>query len=195
MPENRGRPRGPTEEDVLEVLKETTEPVLTAGEIAEELPISKRTVLRRLANLEAEDRVNVKQAGNARVWYLHEGEPKGLIEEPDNDEAEDEIATDGALSSSTDLNKVDELLETQNKMYEDYRRSKIVQAKRDWWAAVTIVPFVFAMIVIFIQITTQGALEFLNVIGGLAMFVSFVGAVVWVYVRVKYSRSRYEIPK
>lgn len=62
-----------TEDDVLDALRHAPDPVVTAQELADELPIGRRTVLNKLKILEAADRVRSKKVGGrARVWWCSE---------------------------------------------------------------------------------------------------------------------------
>jgi len=95
-----------TTDDVLEAVEAATEakPVTTAPELAEELPVGRRTVLNRLRELEAAGDVESHQFSERRVvWWPAGGEERvdDVDEEPPTTEqgAESDIADSG---SSTD---------------------------------------------------------------------------------------------
>ncbi|MCL9812391.1 hypothetical protein [Natranaeroarchaeum aerophilus] len=59
-----------TDEDVLAVLEDAETPVLTAGLVAEELPVTSKAVYYRLRNLHDEGRVGQLEVGaRAVVWW------------------------------------------------------------------------------------------------------------------------------
>lgn len=59
-----------TEDDVLEALQNYPDPVATATELAELLPIQRRAVLQKLKVLEARGGVEGKKVGGrAAVWW------------------------------------------------------------------------------------------------------------------------------
>lgn len=71
------------DEELLNVLreeqqKEDGEEELTTKEIAEKLPVVRKTVSNRLKELEGE-RVNKRRAGPTDMWSLAEGEPKTVV--------------------------------------------------------------------------------------------------------------------
>ncbi|MFP9062503.1 winged helix-turn-helix domain-containing protein [Natrialbaceae archaeon A-chndr2] len=64
------RPRA-TDEEILTVLRSTEDPVLSTAEIADHLPIERRTTLDRLRALEDRNLVQSKQIGGRNtVWWL-----------------------------------------------------------------------------------------------------------------------------
>lgn len=71
---------GLSDEKILNVfrkkLQEDGEKVLKTAEIADELPISQTWTSSRLNELETDERVHSKSAGQGRVWWLDESEPK-----------------------------------------------------------------------------------------------------------------------
>lgn len=70
MAEGPGRPPNVTDNEILEVFKSSADPVLTASEVAEQLPIERRGLLTRLENLEEEGYLNSKQTGSrSTVWW------------------------------------------------------------------------------------------------------------------------------
>lgn len=78
-------------DDVLEVLREIVddrgEPVATAPEISEELPIERRTVLTRLDVLDERGDVDSKKVGRSRVFWL-----TSLVDDPPADPSADPSA-------------------------------------------------------------------------------------------------------
>ena len=69
-----GRPKAFDDEDILQILYKSNDPVMTAREIAEEMGESRRTVHRRLKALEKEDAVKSKKVGGRSViWWLDDG--------------------------------------------------------------------------------------------------------------------------
>lgn len=77
-----------TPDDVLDVLREHPDPVVTAAEVADDLPVTRRTVLDRLRRLEERGAVVSKQVGaHATAWWL--------AARPPSEEPTTEPATDG----------------------------------------------------------------------------------------------------
>lgn len=67
-----GPGRKPTVEDdeILEVFRNSVDPVLTATEVAEELPVGRRGTLKRLRALEEQQILKSKEVGSgSRVWW------------------------------------------------------------------------------------------------------------------------------
>jgi len=65
-----------SEQDILLVFDSTEEPFMTASEIADELPITRDTVLRRLKRMEEKGLVGHKKAGARAVGWWAEVAPK-----------------------------------------------------------------------------------------------------------------------
>jgi DNA-binding Lrp family transcriptional regulator len=64
------RPRA-TDGDILNVFRETSDPVLSTAEVADALPIQRRGTLNRLRRLQEDGRLNSKQIGGRNtVWWL-----------------------------------------------------------------------------------------------------------------------------
>lgn len=72
-----GRKPDVTDEEILDVLLESSEPVLTTREVSEKLPIKLNAAQIRLKNLYEENQIKGKKAGNAWVWWL--GEQKDCL--------------------------------------------------------------------------------------------------------------------
>lgn len=69
-----GRKPRVTDEELLTVFDEASDPVLTTSEVAERVPIGKRGVLKRLERLADEGQLMRKDVGaRAQVWW-HEKE-------------------------------------------------------------------------------------------------------------------------
>lgn len=65
-----GRPPEVTDEEILSAFKTASEPVLTASEVAEKLPIERRGLLARLDNLEEQGFLRSKKTGGrSAVWW------------------------------------------------------------------------------------------------------------------------------
>jgi predicted ArsR family transcriptional regulator len=65
-----GRKPRVTDDELLAVLRESPDPVLSTAEIADEVPIKRRGVLNRLRGLEEQGAVRSKQLGGRNtVWW------------------------------------------------------------------------------------------------------------------------------
>ena len=65
-----GRKPRVTDEDLLDVFRQTNDPVLSTAEVADEIPIQRRGTLRRLRSLEADGDLDSKQIGGRNtVWW------------------------------------------------------------------------------------------------------------------------------
>lgn len=71
MSENRGRKPRVTDEEILEIFRTAEDPVLSAGEVADQLPIQRRGVLDRLNSLAENEQIHSKKVGGRSVvwWY------------------------------------------------------------------------------------------------------------------------------
>lgn len=71
---DRGGPRRQVSDDeLLQIFRKSTDPVLTASEIADEVSIGRRAVYKRLRQLEEIDRVTSKKVGGrTTVWWVAE---------------------------------------------------------------------------------------------------------------------------
>lgn len=68
--ESPGRPPEVSDKDILEVFTSSTDPVLTATEVADPLSIGRRGILTRLENLESQGLLRSKDVGaRSTVWW------------------------------------------------------------------------------------------------------------------------------
>lgn len=66
-----------TDEEILEVFHTTNDPVLSTAEVAEQVPLERRSVLNRLVSLREEGRLDSKTIGGRNsIWWLSGGESK-----------------------------------------------------------------------------------------------------------------------
>jgi hypothetical protein len=64
-----------TDDDLLDVFRSTSDPVLSTAEVAEQVPIKRRGTLNRLQSLEEDGALERKQIGGRNtVWWLVGGE-------------------------------------------------------------------------------------------------------------------------
>lgn len=60
-----------TDEEILNLFRETSDPVLSTAEVAEQLPLERRSVYDRLVSLRDDGRLASKQIGGRNtVWWL-----------------------------------------------------------------------------------------------------------------------------
>lgn len=83
MDDGPGRPPEVTDEEFLEVFKTSDEPVLTASEVAERLPIERRGVLARLESLEERGFLRSKKVGSRSAVWWYPGHTSTKPVEPD----------------------------------------------------------------------------------------------------------------
>ena len=70
-----GRPPAVTDEEILDQFRESDDPVLIASEVADELPIGRRGIYKRLESLAEDGRLGRKKiGGRGTVWWLLEDE-------------------------------------------------------------------------------------------------------------------------
>ena len=65
-----GRKPDVTDREIISVLAQTSEPVLSTNEVADQLPIKSNATQKRLKKLHSEGRINGKQAGRSWVWWI-----------------------------------------------------------------------------------------------------------------------------
>jgi len=69
--ERRGRKRRVSDEEILQVFRDSEDPVLVASEVAEQVEIGRRAVNYRLENLESKRILQAKRVGGrSTVWWL-----------------------------------------------------------------------------------------------------------------------------
>jgi predicted ArsR family transcriptional regulator len=65
-----GRPPEVTDDEILEIFISSTDPVLTATEVANSLSVGRRGILTRLENLETQGLLRSKDVGaRSTVWW------------------------------------------------------------------------------------------------------------------------------
>lgn len=85
MSDGPGRKPTITDEEILDIFKSATEPVLTAGEVSDQLPITRRGTLDRLRDLEAEEIIKSKKVGGrSKVWWYPGHTSTSPSEHPDD---------------------------------------------------------------------------------------------------------------
>ena len=103
-----------TDQDVLKVFDYADEPVLTAGEVATELPITREAVGRRLNRMREEGLVERKQTGASSIAWWAEVAPRLSDEERATTGVDPEDgfwdAEPGSSAEPTDAAKTDEYL-------------------------------------------------------------------------------------
>lgn len=121
MPDSRnkgGRKPRVADEDLLDVFRATTDPVLSTAEVAEAVSIQRRGTLNRLRALEDADEVDSKQIGGRNtVWWLvqdngqtaREGAGSSPVEEPDRSPADPPSTPRAGEDVSTDGQSFDEV--------------------------------------------------------------------------------------
>lgn len=78
-----GRPPEVTDDEILSTFEAADEPVLTASEIAERLPIERRGLLTRLDNLETRGFLRSKKTGGRSAVWWYPGHTSTKPVEPD----------------------------------------------------------------------------------------------------------------
>lgn len=70
-----GRKPRVTNEEILDVFRSTSDPVLSTAEVAEPLPIERRSVFNRLQQLEENGLLESKEIGGRnRVWWVSDSD-------------------------------------------------------------------------------------------------------------------------
>ena len=70
-----GRKPRVTDEEILDVFQSTSDPVLSTAEVAESLPIERRSVFNRLQQLEEDGLLKSKEIGGRnRVWWVSDSD-------------------------------------------------------------------------------------------------------------------------
>lgn len=116
-----GRKPRATDTDILEVFRETDDPVLSTAEVADRLPIKRRGTLNRLQNLRDTGELEAKQIGGRNtIWWLADStdsrESRERLETPPNqmdDHSRDSAIERDNTASTPVLEDVDEDLREQ----------------------------------------------------------------------------------
>jgi DNA-binding transcriptional regulator YhcF (GntR family) len=64
-----GRKPDVTDEKIISVISQASDPVLSTNEVAERLPIKSNATQKRLKQLHKEERIEGKQAGRSWIWW------------------------------------------------------------------------------------------------------------------------------
>lgn len=65
-----GRKPVVSDEKILQLVVESSDPVVTAPELADELPISKTGVYKRLRDLDERGLIDSKKIGQGKAWWI-----------------------------------------------------------------------------------------------------------------------------
>lgn len=65
-----GRNADVTDEEILDVFRNASDPVLTTMEVGDQIGLQQRGTYERLRELEDEGKLQTKKAGQASVWWL-----------------------------------------------------------------------------------------------------------------------------
>lgn len=65
-----GRNTDVTDEEILDVFRNASDPVLTTMEVGDQIGLQQRGTYERLRELEDEGKLQMKKAGQASVWWL-----------------------------------------------------------------------------------------------------------------------------
>jgi len=68
----KGRPPEITDEDILLVFKESSDPVLSAPEVADEFGYTTAGIYKRLRELSEKGDLDTKKIGQGRAWWITE---------------------------------------------------------------------------------------------------------------------------
>ena len=110
-----------SDEEILEVLREADEPVMTTGEIAEQLPIKRRGLRDRLTQLYEEGMIGRKDVGRqGPVWIWYALGETATDREVSAESAADRLAGFGAFAGD-DGDALAEAVEQSREAFdEDY---------------------------------------------------------------------------
>jgi len=64
-----------SDEEILNVFRVSSRPFMLTSDVVDDVAIEERAVQKRLKQLEEEDRVKYREAGQAHIWWLADGEP------------------------------------------------------------------------------------------------------------------------
>lgn len=59
-----------SDEEILSLISDSSDPVISAPELADDLPVSKTAVYKRLRDLQERGLVESKKIGQGRAWWL-----------------------------------------------------------------------------------------------------------------------------
>jgi GTP-sensing pleiotropic transcriptional regulator CodY len=66
---------GVTDDEIISVFHGAEDPILTAGDVAEAVGVTRQSINSRLHRLNSEGRLETREVGSrARVWWLSESE-------------------------------------------------------------------------------------------------------------------------
>jgi len=66
-----------TDEEILQVFRATSDPVLSTAEVAEQMPLERRSVYNRLVSLRNEGCLDSKKIGGRNsIWWISGNKPK-----------------------------------------------------------------------------------------------------------------------
>jgi GTP-sensing pleiotropic transcriptional regulator CodY len=66
---------GVTDDEIISVFHEAEDPILTAGDVAEAVGVTRQSINSRLHRLNSEGRLETREVGSrARVWWLSDSE-------------------------------------------------------------------------------------------------------------------------
>ena len=65
-----GRKPRVTEEEILQEFRDTNDPVLSTDEVADRLPLERRSVYDRLVSLREDGALTSKQVGGRNIWWI-----------------------------------------------------------------------------------------------------------------------------
>jgi len=65
-----GRKPRVTDDEILQVFRDTNDPVLSTDEVADRLPLERRSVYDRLVSLRKDGALTSKQVGGRNIWWI-----------------------------------------------------------------------------------------------------------------------------
>lgn len=65
-----GRKPDVKDKEIIEVLEQASDPVLSTSEVAERLPIKPNGTQKRLKSLQSDGDISGKKAGNSWIWWI-----------------------------------------------------------------------------------------------------------------------------
>ena len=129
-----GRKPRVTDEDILDVFRATTDPVLSTAEVAEAVPIKRRGTLNRLQSLQEDGELESKQIGGRNtVWWFVGGERITPDERAVEDHAERARERTERRREQSDDQRDGETSTPPSTPQEDSKSGDIVDAVADGW--------------------------------------------------------------